>query len=455
MSSVVTDEETILGEGTIDSPLSGNYQSGTGIDISDNLISITNDCLANEILQYNGGVWECVDVDDLAILPVGSDGQTLRHDGTNWVANSNLYNSGANVGIGTASPSHSLDIFKSSGDNPELALNNGTNYWGIYNDRSTSELRFWNGNDLFWLSREGDLKVGQNRDVDLVVGVDEHTNSRICLNGVCIDSWDDSPVVELCGNGRLDSGEQCDGDILPASCSSLGYIGGSLTCTPACIFDTHSCSSGDRKYVFVTGGTVPNSSMTSGVTQGRIWMNVEGIELVGVDAADKICNYLANNGTKIPASHKPSAGANYKAWLSGENSDGVYQPAEDFSHPSVPYYLPEPFLVTAGEIKVADNWVDLTDMTLNSPINRTENGVELLEERVWAGTNGDGRIIGGPENCCGDNWDLLEDTAYYSYLGYGKTSVAYIYWSHTISSSSIPVSTGRCTNNYHLYCFEQ
>ncbi len=32
---------------------------------------------------------------------VGTSGQTLRHDGTGWVANSNLFNTGTNVGIGT------------------------------------------------------------------------------------------------------------------------------------------------------------------------------------------------------------------------------------------------------------------------------------------------------------------------------------------------------------------
>ena len=34
-------------------------------------------------------------------LVAGTNGQTLRNDGTNWVATSNLYNSGTAVGIGT------------------------------------------------------------------------------------------------------------------------------------------------------------------------------------------------------------------------------------------------------------------------------------------------------------------------------------------------------------------
>ncbi|OGL81198.1 hypothetical protein A3B21_02825 [Candidatus Uhrbacteria bacterium RIFCSPLOWO2_01_FULL_47_24] len=43
-------------------------------------------------------------------LPAGTSGQTLRHDGTNWVANSILYNNGTNVGIGTTTPGTKLDV---------------------------------------------------------------------------------------------------------------------------------------------------------------------------------------------------------------------------------------------------------------------------------------------------------------------------------------------------------
>ena len=43
-------------------------------------------------------------------LPTGTANQTLRHDGTNWVANSNLFNTGTNVGIGTTSPTERLEV---------------------------------------------------------------------------------------------------------------------------------------------------------------------------------------------------------------------------------------------------------------------------------------------------------------------------------------------------------
>ena len=43
-------------------------------------------------------------------LPTGTASQTLRHDGTNWVANSNIFNDGTNVGIGMTAPAERLDV---------------------------------------------------------------------------------------------------------------------------------------------------------------------------------------------------------------------------------------------------------------------------------------------------------------------------------------------------------
>ena len=43
-------------------------------------------------------------------LVSGTSGQTLRHNGTTWVANSTLYNNGTNVGIGTTAPTQKLEV---------------------------------------------------------------------------------------------------------------------------------------------------------------------------------------------------------------------------------------------------------------------------------------------------------------------------------------------------------
>lgn len=52
-----------------------------------------------------------------------------------------------------------------------------------------------------------------------------------------------SGAPDLCGNGLLDPGEPCDGDLVSESCSDLGveYNGGELGCTADCQLDTSTC----------------------------------------------------------------------------------------------------------------------------------------------------------------------------------------------------------------------
>ena len=47
---------------------------------------------------------------------------------------------------------------------------------------------------------------------------------------------------DLCGNGAVDFGEECDGDDFDGEdCTTLGMNGGSLGCTSACTFDVSAC----------------------------------------------------------------------------------------------------------------------------------------------------------------------------------------------------------------------
>lgn len=74
------------------------------------------------------GTWQAV-----SALPSGISGQTLRHNGTTWVANSNIFNDGANVGIGTAVTNSSLTVNNGTGSNATVQINaNASNsYLGL------------------------------------------------------------------------------------------------------------------------------------------------------------------------------------------------------------------------------------------------------------------------------------------------------------------------------------
>ena len=59
---------------------------------------------------YNGSSWTSFTASGGGSLPSGFAGSTLRHDGSDWAAVTNLYNDGTNVGIGTTIPSEVLDV---------------------------------------------------------------------------------------------------------------------------------------------------------------------------------------------------------------------------------------------------------------------------------------------------------------------------------------------------------
>ncbi|WP_373045879.1 DUF4215 domain-containing protein [Vulgatibacter sp.] len=54
-------------------------------------------------------------------------------------------------------------------------------------------------------------------------------------------------MIEPCGNGQLDAGEDCDGDdFAGVTCSSLGFDGGELACATDCSFSTAACTRTER-----------------------------------------------------------------------------------------------------------------------------------------------------------------------------------------------------------------
>ncbi|MFA6306606.1 MAG: hypothetical protein WCV70_02095 [Patescibacteria group bacterium] len=72
------------------------------------------------------------------------------------------------VGIGTASPNKLLHVYGASGDNAEIDIQSvaGANkHWGVYQDRTTEDLRFWNNTpagekNILTLTNEGNVGIG-------------------------------------------------------------------------------------------------------------------------------------------------------------------------------------------------------------------------------------------------------------------------------------------------------
>ena len=78
-------------------------------------------------------------------LPSGTSGQTLRHDGTNWIANSVIYNNGTNVGIGTTLPNRKLDVVGQILAKTNDALDEWIEFWPVDSaiiTKSNNPIRF-------------------------------------------------------------------------------------------------------------------------------------------------------------------------------------------------------------------------------------------------------------------------------------------------------------------------
>jgi trimeric autotransporter adhesin len=81
-------------------------------------------------------------------MPSGTNGQTLRHNGTTWIPNSNLYNDGTNIGISQLSPASKLHV-KGGANVPQLIVDA---YSGQTAAMPLIKLRDASGVDLFWIN---------------------------------------------------------------------------------------------------------------------------------------------------------------------------------------------------------------------------------------------------------------------------------------------------------------
>ncbi|MGH7336647.1 MAG: hypothetical protein ACREI7_03635, partial [Myxococcota bacterium] len=83
-------------------------------------------------------------------------------------------------------------------------------------------------------------------------------------------------VSSTCGNGVLDSGEQCDaGNLNGATCASQGFVAGTLSCSSSCTFDTSECHDCGNNFVdpgeTCDGSALGGASCTSlGCTGGAL-----------------------------------------------------------------------------------------------------------------------------------------------------------------------------------------
>ncbi len=250
---------------------------------------------------------------------------------------------------------------------------------------------FWeyiegSGNSLQLIGNNGSAK-------ELTEGeefIDELSNLKIRINeiGEHYANVNISSFIPVCGNKILETNEQCDDGNLN------NFDGCSSTCTI------------DPSYkIFAT------SQKFNG-------------NLSGLSGADLKCAVAARAGGFSP-------NAKWKAWMSSSTTN-----AKDRLYNSLLFG----FRKTDGTM-VANNWADLTDGSLDSPINLTEASVLLTSiDSVWTGTIANGTKA--TNNC--SNWT---STDLKKFGTAGLVSSTVIGWTER--------GTPKCSTTAHIYCIEQ
>ena len=122
----------------------------------------------------------------------------------------------------------------------------------------------------------------------------------------------------------------------------------------------------------------------------------------------------------------------YKAWIS---ESSTLSPVNQFTQSSLAYRL-------VDGTKVADNWSDLTDGTLDAGINKTETGASAGAGGAWTNTNTSGTVFSTTNHC--SNWTVgtCSDS-----VRAGTTGATNSTWTNNFSTT--------CCQLYNLYCFQQ
>lgn len=216
-------------------------------------------------------------------------------------------------------------------------------------------------------------------------------------NQSCPENFNPTGTCNRCQSGAI--ANQLDGQDLFAECQSLYRCNGTGSCT------LH------RKRVFITS-TSYNGTMGGGPG--------------GLTAADNNCQSRANAA---------GLGGTWKAWL----STGTKSVASRLTHSIFPYSLVD------DTTKIADNWTDLTDGSLQASINKNEGNIVTGSQAVWTNTKSDGSIFATDqrENCT----DWVTSSA----GRVGRYGLNDLY----TSSGWTDADNTECKQSNRLYCFEQ
>jgi hypothetical protein len=218
-------------------------------------------------------------VNDIVLQPNAATAMTLKESGY--------------VGLGTTSPNKRLHVYEAVG-NAEIDIQSGSKvagYWGIYQDATTSDLRFWSSDNKVTFTDEGYVGIGKispTRMLDVegdgVTAVHGEVNAS-GIYGVHGENNADAGVLGeglygVRGEAAVANGVGIYG--VQGSGAYAGYFAGTLR-----IVDSAS----DTGYLHLNSydGTPPATDCDSNDERGRMIWNYTDDELF-------ICDYYDSGG---------------------------------------------------------------------------------------------------------------------------------------------------------------
>ncbi|MCY1054028.1 DUF4215 domain-containing protein [Nannocystis sp. SCPEA4] len=265
-----------------------------------------------------------------------------------------------------------------------------------------------------------------------------------CKNAVCGDGIV-QVGVEACDDGNAADGDACLATCVAATCGDGVVHEGVEECDDAdgdnadeCIDTCNSAKCGDG-FVHTGQEECDDSNLSNGDgcssscarESRRVFVSSKEYkgDLGGIAGADALCQTLADS---------KSLGGTWKAWITADAGPDS-SPSVRFVHSAGPYIL-----LDQAQTKIADNWTDLTDGSLDAPIAVYENGQNAGGETlVWTNTLSSGTGFVGLQDCVG--WENSTNTAQGFQGDRTRTDGA---WSNTNLFDG-------CDKTKRLFCFEQ
>lgn len=127
--------------------------------------------------------------------------------------------------------------------------------------------------------------------------------------------------VQGCGDGVIDSGEECDmGNLAGASCQSRGFTSGTLACTSTCLFNTLSCVYTPPSSNSGGGGGGSNVTGAQVVLSGRAYPRSE---ITILKDAQVVATTIADDQAHFQVLIKGLSSGKYFFSLYGEDIKGI------------------------------------------------------------------------------------------------------------------------------------